>query len=520
MNPTKLLIRADAGPVVGTGHVMRMLALGQAWKKRGGSVAFAVGAIPNGLLARIQTESFDVYRLENSKSDAADARETLELALQIQPGWIGLDGYEFNDRYQSALRESSAKLLVLDDFNHSTHSNAHLIVNQNIYANPTAYRNSSAFLLTGPRYSLLRSEFRAALTPAKPTAKEARRILITFGGADSTNWTLRTLRVLSKLDRKKLVVDCVVGACFSHTREVEEFKKTANLNLRLHRNVDRMSALMARADLAISAGGSTCYELARCGIPTLVVSIADNQVPVAQAFNEHGAMISVDEHEPVDDTVERRTERLEKTLKRLIRNYELRKNMSETGMRLVDGNGGARVCQAMSKMQFSFRAAQTEDAKQLWHWRNDPEVRSVSFNQEAIELESHRKWLGKRINDPNTKILICESEDRKPLGQVRFDISDNGKEATISIIVDQAMRGRGLGKTMIDQTCSLLFQTSSVESVLAQIKTGNTASERAFRAAGFSPIEPAIIGGKIALQYQIRRPLDEEGLRRTEKRSA
>ena len=93
----KLLVRAHAGPSVGTGHVMRSLALGQAWKRLGGSVAFAGGELPIGLIAKIQAESFDYYRLDNTLCDRLDAAETAEIARELEADWIVLDGYQFDD---------------------------------------------------------------------------------------------------------------------------------------------------------------------------------------------------------------------------------------------------------------------------------------------------------------------------------------------------------------------------------------------------------------------------------------
>jgi len=287
------------------------------------------------------------------------------------------------------------------------------------------------------------------------------------------------------LNRKRLIVDCVIGACYAHLRELETFKKTANMSLRIHRNVNHMSTLMEHVDLAISAGGSTCYELARCGVPGIVVSIADNQVPVAQAMDDYGTMVSVDRESNhlMSDPVEERTKRLKKIIRRILNDFELRQTMSNRGMTLVDGQGGSRIAKEMAAHLFSFRLATAEDAEMLLNWRNDPEVRSVSFNDAAIELDSHIKWLGRRLNDPNTAIWVAENRDRRPVGQVRFELNDSGTQAIVSIIVEQSMRGRGVGKVLIALASEEFFESSSASEIVAQIKPGNVASEKAFKAA-------------------------------------
>ena len=516
-NKMTLLIRADSGPNIGTGHVMRTLALGQAWKRIGGSVAFVSGDLPSGLIARIQAENFDIYKLDNSTCDAGDARETAEIASSLNADWIATDGYRFDDAYQSILLRSDCRLMVIDDYQHANHENADLIVNQNAYADPACYRvTSQAKTLTGPSFALLRNEFtvnsieQSNLTNTgepvsnKHIVKQARRVLVTFGGEDNDNWTLRALKVLSDLNRKQLIVDCVVGACYQHGSELEVFKKTANMSLRIHRNVDHMSALMHRVDVAISAGGSTCYELARCGVPTIVASIADNQIPVAMALSKRGVMISIDEvgtGTPIRSTDPMK--RLSKSVRRLLNDYETRKTMSELGTELVDGNGGHRIATQMASMLYSFRGAGNEDAELLWQWRNDPEVRSVSFTQDVIPLESHRNWLAKRLAGNDSTIWIVEDQSQKPVGQIRFDHRDDA--GVISIILDQAVRGRGLGKHLITAGCQAFFDSSTAQEIIAQIKPGNIASERAFRGAGFVSIQPIIVDGKIANQFVLPR---------------
>lgn len=525
----QLLIRADVGPGVGTGHLMRTIALGQAWSQNGGEVTVVCGEIPRGLLRRIEAEKFSVQILQNSLCDEADSSELLDVVTSITPNWIVVDGYRFDDEYQKATKTSGSQLLVLDDYQHAQHHHADLILNQNIYADLDQYETSShSKILAGPSYALLRDEF-SKLTP-KRTAVEARRLLVTFGGADPDNWTLKTLQSLSDLERKRMVVDCVVGACYSNTRELDIFKKSANMNLRIHRNVDRMTTLMSRVDLAITAGGSTCYELARCGVPAVVIAIADNQIPIACAMDDQGIMVSI-----AGDS----GNTLGTTINQLLKDPVAREAMSKRGQSLVDGRGAQRIVGEMVSMQdannriqiapvdavseeksmsptrsleFNFREASIEDAKSILQWRNDPEVRSVSFHNDFISLADHQQWMAEKLADANTKIWISEDEAGKAIGQLRFDFSQNGEQAVISIIVDQARRGRGFGRMLITSSTRKIFATTKTQTIIAQIKPGNTASERAFRAAGFRAIEPTIVNGKMALQYSLDRDAQQQSL--------
>ncbi|MDG1873860.1 MAG: UDP-2,4-diacetamido-2,4,6-trideoxy-beta-L-altropyranose hydrolase [Mariniblastus sp.] len=553
----KLLIRADAGPRVGTGHVMRTLALGQSWQRLGGDVAFACGDLPNALIAKIQKQNFDVYKLNHSRCDESDAEETVEIAHAFQPNWLVLDGYQFGDHFQQAIRHASKlydnhfKILVMDDYCHADHTHADLVVNQNAYAKNNLYPIAksqplkSPAILTGSRFVLLRKEFqRPPLEETtKPIAKEAKRILVTFGGADMDNWTLASLKSLSDLDHKKLIVDCVIGSCYSHLRELEKFKAATKISLRIHRNVEHMSILMERADLAISAGGSTCYELARCGVPTIAVPIAENQIALAREMQQRGVMtcvelaqmpLSQNGHDRISqkstapdsefwlvadrekhssdkpqngdmDGGSKRHELLTQTIQNLVLDSEKRAKMSSQGMKLVDGHGGDRIAKKMTSMMYSFRVAQRADAELMLGWRNDPEVRSVSFRNDSIAISAHRKWLDQRLRDPATTIWISEDERGNPVGQIRLETSKDCSTAVVSIIVDQSLRGRGIGKTMIMRAAEEFFSKTTVRQIVAQIRPGNVASEKAFRTAGFTPIPPTIVNGKLANQFALQR---------------
>lgn len=492
----KLLIRADVGPTVGTGHVMRMLALGQAWQAAGGTVTFVVGnAVPKRLLNRLDAEGFTTYVTNNSLGDSADARNTVEIASLVQPDWIVLDGYQFNDHFQSMLTDADCRILAMDDYGHANHTHADLVVNQNKSANLT---DSSTKWIGGTQFTILRNEFVGVSDEAKRIPKQARRILVTFGGADSDNWTIKALNVLNQFKTQRLVVDCVVGACYPHLDELSRFKKSANINLRVHSNVDRMSDLMRRADVAVSAGGSTCYELASCGVPTVATAIAANQQSVLDCLIEQDAIEALDpaylpdaEFEPL----------LKESLRKLIPDWKRRQQLSNAGRTVVDGLGANRIIQQMLEFRYPIRKATFEDAEQLWHWRNDPEVRSVSFDDQFIPLENHKNWLGRRLEDSETVIWIAENRAGAKVASLRFDLNTSNDLATISIVVDQAFRGRGVGRILIGSAINRLFCETNMQSVLAMIKPGNIASEKAFQASGFEKIEPAIVGGKMAIQY-------------------
>src|SRR5579862_2845260 len=164
--PGKLLIRADANSVIGTGHVMRCLALAQAWQDAGGTVAFACADLPEALVQRLWTERCELHRFESAREssrEACDIQETLRIANQVRPQWLVLDGYDFGPSYQLAVRDSRWRLLFVDDDWRHERYHADVLLNQNAGASPALYasRKTAARLLLGCRYVMLRREFRA-----------------------------------------------------------------------------------------------------------------------------------------------------------------------------------------------------------------------------------------------------------------------------------------------------------------------------------------------------------------------
>ena len=498
----RLLIRADAGPRIGTGHLMRCMAIAQAWKGLGGQVAFACGTLPGTLENRLHQEGFLHYTMANSAGDGTDAREVSEIATAFSPDWMILDGYQFDDHYQSRLRTPESKLMVIDDYGHGRHTCADLVLNQNAYANQNTYHHlEHDRVLAGPRFLLLREEF-AGCELAKQeqrVAKSAKRILVTLGGSDPENVTLRVLQALETIGKPELVVDAVLGAGFQHLEEVREFKRSANLNLRIHRNVDRMSTLMTNVDLTITAGGSTCYELARCGVPAMIVSIADNQIPIAKSLNDQGIAIDCGDHTHLEEAP------FAKSIAKVLRNPELRRAMSNRGPQLVDGNGAARTARRMAAELYALRPATADDADWLLSLRNEPEFRAMSFDSQAVSAASNRSWLTRILHSPDLALWIAHYKNDEPIGYVSLNVEPRGIVAEFNICLHLSERGKGHGPILIEKASRLAFSKFGIDQIRVQIKHGTQGTQHAFQRAGYRPIAPTVVNGQTACQMKIDR---------------
>ncbi len=296
LSPT-LLIRADAGGAMGAGHVMRMLALAQAWIAHGGVAHFASVQCPPALTVRLGCEGVQFHALiacEPGSSD--DGAQTVRLARDCGAAWVALDGYHHGLAAQSALSEAGFRVLAVDDYGHADVWCADLILNQNFDAGQRCYVNrlSGGEQLLGPVFALLRREFWDAAGGDVARAGQGgplRRILVTLGGVDADNVSGRFLSGLEAAAVSPLEVRVLLGAGNPHAAEVALRARASRHAIEVVRDCTDMPAMYRWADGVISAAGSTCYEWLYFGLPALVVAVADNQVSNARWLQAQGRAV-------------------------------------------------------------------------------------------------------------------------------------------------------------------------------------------------------------------------------------
>ncbi len=359
----KIAIRVDASTRMGLGHLVRCRTLAQGLRAQGAEVRFICRAHPGHQIDTLAADAFATTALpappnaiDTGESTASenyarwlgvpqlqDAAETLAALSGWRPDWLVVDHYGLDADWEQALRPEVGRILVIDDLANRRHD-ADLLLDQN-YATDGARRYAgllpaSAVTLIGPRYALLHPAYAEQRRMLRSRGRDVQRLLIFFGGTDPQNLTGLALQALAAPDLADLTVDCVVGATNPH-RESLSRQAVARPGTRLHGPRPHLADLMAEADLAIGAGGTTTWERCCLGLPSLVVSIAENQRPACAALAA-GDVIHYLGHR---DTVG--IEVLREAVRQLVQDRARRQHLAAAGMELVDGQGAARVVRAM-----------------------------------------------------------------------------------------------------------------------------------------------------------------------------
>jgi UDP-2,4-diacetamido-2,4,6-trideoxy-beta-L-altropyranose hydrolase len=489
-----IAFRADASSRTGAGHVMRCLTLATCLKEAGAEVAFVTRSAEGDLAHTIERARIPVHTLPAlaGRTVAAadpeallddwedDAQETMAAlgSPDHRVDWLVVDHYGLDARWHSRVRQIARNVMVIDDLANRRHD-CDLLLDQNLPSNPPRDYDTlvpaHARLLVGPRYALLRPEFRHAREGRADRDGKLRRVLVFFGGVDLQDDTSKALAAIAQAHGRDFEVDVIVGASNPHVPEVaSECKRIGAV---LHHDPSDIASILARADLAIGATGATSWERCCVGLPAIVISLAPNQEPNARALHEAGLALYLGRNAAVTSTM------IASTLQSLASDPARLTAMSAAAKAAVDARGVDRVVMALTAAAITLRRAEPRDRDDLYLWRNHEETRRYAHDSAAIAPGAHAEWLERTLADPDRILLIAESEG-EPVGVLRYDCAV--QQATISIYLVPGRHGRGYGPRAICEGHRWL-QTHRpvVRTIRAEVLADNAASVGAFTQAGY-----------------------------------
>ena len=452
----QFLIRADASLQIGSGHIMRCLTLAHKLRQHHHRVAFITRAHQGHLADTIRQQGFDCILLPLpdhattsaqpqrqpepacnelppsppapaiphaawlATSQAQDITDCAPHIRALAPDWIICDHYALAAAWQTAARAlCHSKIMVIDDLHDRAHD-ADLLLDQNHAHTAADYAPlvpPSCRILTGTRYALLRDEFAQHRTislhqRATPPARQpetalphSQNILINLGGVDKDNHTLAVLQALSayvsgSLKALPIRATIIMGATAPHLASVQRYAATAPYPGQA--NAHNMAELMTQATWAIGAAGSTSWERCALGVPTLLLTIADNQRSIAAQLQRAGAALALEAsqiHSPA----------FQATLTHLMQ-PENQHRISQAAAQLCDAHGAARVAQHIAQLttapQAQLRPATAADCHLIHTWRNHPSIRAMMFQPEPIPLPQHQAWFAAQLANPSFKMYV------------------------------------------------------------------------------------------------------------------
>jgi UDP-2,4-diacetamido-2,4,6-trideoxy-beta-L-altropyranose hydrolase len=288
-----------------------------------------------------------VVHIGAEAGSAADASETADHSRKMEGVWVVLDGYHFDSAYQKKIKDSGLRLLVIDDVGAAHHYWADIVLNQNLHADEYVYRETEPYtqLLLGSKYVLLRREYLDWREWQREIRDPCGNILVTMGGSDPGNISLRIIRALEYGNVGRLEVLVVVGGNNPHYGTLRRVSTSDRIHMRLVRNTVNMPDLMAWADVAVSSGGTTVWELAFMALPSVVGITAPVEEVLVGGLEERGLFTCLGW---LEDETERR---IAGVVMDLLDDRDARAAMSRLGRVVVDGRGCDRVVNLMMSAQ-------------------------------------------------------------------------------------------------------------------------------------------------------------------------
>ena len=497
---------------------MRCLTLARALRHRGAECRFICREHPGNLLELIRKQGFEAVALPLQDEDAqrpteadkqplthapwlgsdwsTDAEQTKVGIGETAVDWLIVDHYALDARWESAMRPRCRNLMVIDDLADRIHD-CDLLLDQNLFKDMAdRYEGrvpGHCGLMLGPVYALLQSQYADLHPRVPPREGPVRRVLVYFGGADADNLTGMAITAFLALERENVTLDVVINSSSSHAKLIRR-QVDGYAQITLHEGLPSLAPLMMQADLAVGAGGATSWERCCLGLPSLVISLAENQKPIAAELDRQELIRWLGHKNEVSEA------RLVQVLREVCE-IGLSPDWSDRCLKRVDGRGVDRVTSILmlnAQTKLKARLARLDDEALILTWANDLLVRQHAFATNAIDTATHRVWFRKRLRDPeHCRIYVVETDEGFSVGQVRFERSDDGWE--IDYALDARVHCRELGKLLLT-TAILALRASTNEALLfICVKDSNGAPRRLFEALGFESDNHGGVGWAIAV---------------------
>lgn len=525
-----ILFRLDASEVIGTGHLMRCVALASAFKLRGMHSVFVCRDLNKKFVTYLEKLGFDSFQngyntdlqveeecLSSSWTDQMqklDASDTINILKKLEsefglPFVLIVDHYSLNAVWEKTVTERyDLPICAIDDLDREHQCS--YILDTTFGKTKANYQNKiprHCETMIGSKYSMLRPEFavlrESSLRRRDQTyvdSSSVKDLVIAFGGADHDNITSRLLSAIEVLPKKfDFNVHVLIGAAYGHKDQLITQIETSRFTTELHHNITDVASLFAKADICIGASGSSTWERCCLGLPTVNLVIAENQKQIAEILGNSRMLVNATLPKG-DFSEDNYRDWNDKYLIPLLSQSSFREDISVNMRKATDGFGLLHIISVLVKKfvlnhDVELTHASGDDAQLVYQWQSFPEMRKYSINKTVPTWDNHLKWYANKLREPNSDFYIAKVNGLK-VGVVRLDEFSAKQELgdpkyandtckLISILTGPEFQGMKLGKRALIE----LQKRHTKEILVARVFQENTASVALFRSVGFKQIE-------------------------------
>jgi UDP-2,4-diacetamido-2,4,6-trideoxy-beta-L-altropyranose hydrolase len=472
------LFRADAAAHIGAGHVVRSLALAQEMAGFGYRPVFLSAAGTADAVPALAQSGFEVLPVAAAASGAAEARAQGHADAEIAI----VDHYGLGAQAEHEMAAIARRVVAFEDLIGRAHDSDFLLdpTPGRVAADYASHVSARTRVLAGSAYALLGRRWRdVRLQHAAKTTGARPRLLVSMGSTDPGNASLKVVAACAAV-RLEADIVVVLGRAAPHAASLAGF---AHVEVAI--DPPNLPQMLADADLVVGAPGSSSFERALLGVPSILVPLAGNQRDIADAFAGQGACLVV-EHAALDDP-----QGFGVCVADLLADNARRAAMSLAASGLCDGRGTQRVLCALAGTErlpdgtlAELRLAEPGDGDWLLELQAHPQTRRFARTASVPTPPEHAAWFARTLRDP-ARLLALVACDGARSGFVRLDrAAGESPSYEISIAVAPDRHGRGIGRAAL----KLARRLAPFVPIDATVLAGNAASQAMFASAGYSRI--------------------------------
>ncbi len=501
----KVVFRVDASLKMGTGHVMRCLALAELLRENSINVEFICRQHEGNLNNKISSSGFYVHELdeiEECKVDNKllhshwlgvtqyqDAEDCIDILKSEKIDWLIVDHYALDEDWQFELKPFYEKIMVIDDLADRKHQ-CDILLDQTFNRQPKDYAAlipKDCLLLLGSKYALLRPEFAEwrSYSLERRRKPEIRCLLINMGGYDVDNITGKVLQELNTChlpDDINIIV--VMGRSAPHLNDVRAIANNLPCNVEVKIDVENMAEIMANVDIAIGAAGSTTWERCCLALPSIQIVIAKNQAFSAETLARHNAVKLLKEVKGINHLLKNATEWMQ-AIGRVASQtcdglgiYKIFSKITDYKM-IIENIGEVTLC--------NYANLNIYDKNLVLDMRNHPEIKKWMRNQYDISKESHLSFIQNLQSNIDQRYFLVKL-NQKVVGSINFSQINFHNSLEFGLYTNPFEQLKGKGSILEAAASYYAFEELSVKKIKLKVFSCNERAINFYQKHGFEKL--------------------------------